>query len=41
MDTLLGQHLPALLRTASEISADFALRDELPLRVSPTERHPA
>jgi IclR family pca regulon transcriptional regulator len=40
-DTLLGQHLPALLRTASEISADFALRDELPLRVSPTERHPA
>lgn len=31
MDTLLGEHLPRLLRAASEVSAEFALRDALPL----------
>ena len=31
MDTLLGSHLPLLLRTAADISADFASRDALPL----------
>jgi IclR family pca regulon transcriptional regulator len=45
MDTLLGEYLPLLLRTASEVSAEFALRDELPLRVLPSggldRRNPA
>lgn len=31
MDTLLGDYLPRLLHTASEISADFAALDTLPL----------
>jgi IclR family pca regulon transcriptional regulator len=31
MDTLLGDHLPHLLRTAADISADFAARDALPV----------
>ena len=34
MDTLLGEHLPRLLHTAGEISADFASRDALPLATS-------
>jgi IclR family pca regulon transcriptional regulator len=34
METLLGEHLPRLLHTASEISADFASRDALPLATS-------
>ncbi|WP_353510268.1 IclR family transcriptional regulator C-terminal domain-containing protein [Intrasporangium sp.] len=36
MDTLLGSHLPLLLRTAADISADFAARDALPLATART-----
>ncbi|HKX69459.1 MAG TPA: IclR family transcriptional regulator C-terminal domain-containing protein [Intrasporangium sp.] len=36
MDTLLGSHLPLLLRTAADISADFAARDALPLSTART-----
>lgn len=37
METLLGDYLPLLLRAAGEVSAEFALRDDLPLRVLPGE----
>jgi IclR family pca regulon transcriptional regulator len=40
MDTLLGEHLPRLLHTAGEISADFASRDALPLGTSGDDEPP-
>ena len=38
VDTLLGDHLPHLLRTAADISADFAARDALPLATAAPAR---
>lgn len=35
LETLLGEHLPRLLHTAGEISADFARRDSLPIATTP------
>lgn len=40
METLLGDHLPRLLRAASEISAEFAARDALPLHTMPAAEPP-